>query len=85
MSDLCEGQTICWPDVTSSVFGDSCYGIYKYLEVELDCLLIQHYFAKSPGTTFYSIKVSIVDVYFKKLALEEVVSIEIEARHSARH
>ncbi|XP_022108975.1 uncharacterized protein LOC110989137 [Acanthaster planci] len=33
----CQGREDCSVDVTSEVFGDPCYGVSKYLEVDLQC------------------------------------------------
>lgn len=51
--ELCEGRTICSPDVSSQIFGDPCHGIYKYLEVDFICVPVQNYLTyKSVGETF---------------------------------
>ena len=52
MKDLCEGKTICSPDVSDQTFGDPCHKIYKYLEVDFDCVPVRDYISdeSEPGT-----------------------------------
>ncbi|XP_070560816.1 L-rhamnose-binding lectin CSL3-like isoform X1 [Ptychodera flava] len=35
--NLCQGKNNCHPKVNNVVFGDPCYGVYKYLEVDFSC------------------------------------------------
>ncbi|XP_077998500.1 L-rhamnose-binding lectin CSL3-like [Glandiceps talaboti] len=37
ITELCDGQYSCHPVVNNAVFGDPCYGTYKYLEVDFTC------------------------------------------------
>lgn len=52
VKDLCEGKTICSPDVSDQTFGDPCHKIYKYLEVDFDCVPVRDYISdeSEPGT-----------------------------------
>ncbi|XP_052282102.1 L-rhamnose-binding lectin CSL3-like [Dreissena polymorpha] len=37
VANLCNGKNLCSLSATNGVFGDPCYGTYKYLEVEYAC------------------------------------------------
>uniref|UniRef100_A0AAX7U6Z8 SUEL-type lectin domain-containing protein n=1 Tax=Astatotilapia calliptera TaxID=8154 RepID=A0AAX7U6Z8_ASTCA len=37
VAESCNGKSSCTVKVSGSVFGDPCYGIYKYLEVAYSC------------------------------------------------
>ena len=34
----CHGQTSCDISASNDIFGDPCYGTYKYLDVKYDCV-----------------------------------------------
>ena len=34
----CQGKQTCFMRATNSWFGDPCYGVWKYLEIEYQCL-----------------------------------------------
>ncbi|XP_066276578.1 IgGFc-binding protein-like [Branchiostoma lanceolatum] len=68
MQEQCEGQTSCSVQASNSVFGDPCYGTFKYLDVGWNCLeqtgppdniykkfmlaVIQNYVADRPAEFF---------------------------------
>ncbi|CAG5927131.1 unnamed protein product, partial [Menidia menidia] len=37
VAERCNGKSSCSVDAINSVFGDPCYGTYKYLEVDYTC------------------------------------------------
>lgn len=37
VSEACEGKLVCSVSASNGVFGDPCYGTYKYLEVTYSC------------------------------------------------
>lgn len=39
VKDLCQGERACYLQAMDSVYGNSCDGVYKYLEVDYECVL----------------------------------------------
>ena len=42
--DLCNGQNSCYEDAENSVFGDPCFGTYKYLGILLKIIHLKLYY-----------------------------------------
>ena len=38
VKNQCQGQTSCDISASNDIFGDPCYGTYKYLDVKYDCV-----------------------------------------------